>query len=254
VAGEVVERHRSWDQHERLPLTVAKEWRPGAGRRSVVEKSADGNWEMSIKPDPGWEKYTKGHPDGTFRAEIVPADQANVPTPSVGEHIRVTASWVTDHEHEWDQIHPVWKVEKRPRWGLGNATLTSARRSSLLGLLGGSLGPGGRLFDLLGRSGFRGRSRSRLLGRGRLLGSLLGLRLAHHYLLARCTGIARIRLHRPCQVNGRLEESRVHCGLAPLQRPSNRPEGRGEDQAIMWRGVHAEPGRAALSKTYAGAT
>lgn len=84
----------------------------GQGFVTAVEKSPDGNWEMSIKPDPGSEKYTKGHSDGTFRAEIVPADQGKVRKPSVGEHIRVTGPWVTDHKYEWDQIHPVWKVEK----------------------------------------------------------------------------------------------------------------------------------------------
>jgi len=42
--------------------------------------------------------------------EIVPADQAAVHIPTVGAHVRVTGAYVTDREHGWHELHPVWQI------------------------------------------------------------------------------------------------------------------------------------------------
>ncbi|MBI4301803.1 MAG: hypothetical protein HY664_04275 [Chloroflexi bacterium] len=51
---------------------------------------------------------------GGLHIEIVPADQARVIAPSVGQRVRATGPWVLDHHHGWNEIHPAWQVELIP--------------------------------------------------------------------------------------------------------------------------------------------
>lgn len=68
---------------------------------------------------------------GTLVVEIVPADQpgcrkgervrygrctgADVRTPGRGGRISVTGPWVLDRAHDWNEIHPAWRIDRRRR-------------------------------------------------------------------------------------------------------------------------------------------
>ena len=45
---------------------------------------------------------------GNLVAEFMPRDGGHLPTPVVGERIRLTGAWVLDANHGWNELHPVW--------------------------------------------------------------------------------------------------------------------------------------------------
>jgi hypothetical protein len=51
---------------------------------------------------------------GGLHIEIVPQDRAALPTPQVGQRVRVQGPWVLDLIHGHNEIHPVWSVVVLP--------------------------------------------------------------------------------------------------------------------------------------------
>jgi len=47
---------------------------------------------------------------GYLQVEIIPADQALVGPPIIGDHVRLTGAYVLDKQNGWTEIHPVWEV------------------------------------------------------------------------------------------------------------------------------------------------
>jgi hypothetical protein len=84
------------------------------GRVVFILHAPDGDLHISLLPDRGYwrlldrSNYTKQ--GATLVVEIVPADQATVHAPAIGAHVQVTGTYVTDLEHGWREIHPVWRI------------------------------------------------------------------------------------------------------------------------------------------------
>jgi len=83
---------------------------------------ADGDSTVNVAPDPAYASMLndKNRHEGGIHVEIIPIDQpgcksactgANVRTPPLGAHVRVTGAWVYDRWVGWNEIHPTWKVE-----------------------------------------------------------------------------------------------------------------------------------------------
>lgn len=39
----------------------------------------------------------------------MPRDGGHLPKPAVGDRVTFVGAWVTDTEHGWNEIHPVWR-------------------------------------------------------------------------------------------------------------------------------------------------
>jgi hypothetical protein len=101
---------------------------------------SDGDVTFNATPDPGSASMlnAQNRAEGGLHLEIVPRDQPGCPPgqpakgsednlgkcsgrdvvfPPLGAHIRVTGTWVLDTWNNWNEIHPVWKVEILPPGG-----------------------------------------------------------------------------------------------------------------------------------------
>lgn len=74
-----------------------------------VSHEQDGDIHIRLKPDPEFMSLAKQGQDFII-CEIVPADQAAVQEPQVGQHIHLEGPWCYDKNHDWQEIHPVWKL------------------------------------------------------------------------------------------------------------------------------------------------
>ena len=99
----------------------------------IAESDADpdGDQHFLLKLDPGQEtlvnKRNKKKKDNELVLEIVCANPTKmkkpqracagytnrIPIPAVGQHVRVTGSYVLDTHNGWMEIHPVSRVERR---------------------------------------------------------------------------------------------------------------------------------------------
>ncbi len=84
------------------------------GHVVFVLHAPDGDMHISLLPNRGYwrllDRRNYAEQGGTLVVEIVPADQAAVHIPTVGAHVRVTGAYVTDREHGWHELHPVWQI------------------------------------------------------------------------------------------------------------------------------------------------
>jgi hypothetical protein len=112
--------------HKQLKLLSGCE--SGSGVVRQAKRNTDGDWHMFVAPDAGSTRLmnSRNTQAGGLAVEIVPADQpgcspgqpvkhgtcsgANLPLPKPGAHINFTGAWVTDLQHGWNEIHPVWKM------------------------------------------------------------------------------------------------------------------------------------------------
>jgi hypothetical protein len=94
---------------------------------------ADGDYHIRLKLDPGQENYLneKNGPDGKqhgclvleiiCKNKVKQADAiepckdcyTDILVPKLGDHVKVTGTFVTDNEagHGWNEIHPVYEVK-----------------------------------------------------------------------------------------------------------------------------------------------
>jgi hypothetical protein len=79
---------------------------------------ADGDSTVNVAPDPPYASMlnAKNRSKGGIHVEVIPSDQpgysgANVRTPALGAHVRVTGAHVYDRWVGWNEIHPAWKIE-----------------------------------------------------------------------------------------------------------------------------------------------
>ena len=99
----------------------------------VIEESnadPDGDQHMLLKLDKGQKdlltKKNKSKKDGDLVIEVVCANKIsrkramgactgyinNISLPAVGDHVKVTGSFVLDSHNGWNEIHPVSSIEK----------------------------------------------------------------------------------------------------------------------------------------------
>jgi hypothetical protein len=46
---------------------------------------------------------------GDLVVEFMPRDGGHLPKPASGDRLTLVGAWVTDTEHGWNEIHPVWR-------------------------------------------------------------------------------------------------------------------------------------------------
>jgi hypothetical protein len=121
-----------WDRVYDPPrLEVLAQCKVVTGTIAEQDQNEDGDTHMLLKLDPGQEdllaKKNLKKKDGNLVIEVVcahPPDQKKakqtcegystpITIPVVGDHVRVTGSYVNDTHNGWTEIHPVSKIEKQ---------------------------------------------------------------------------------------------------------------------------------------------
>ena len=120
-----------WDHvYNRSRLEIIEPCKVVTGTVEELDQNEDGDTHMLLKLDAGFDdlllKKNKKKKDGDLVVEIVCANAVTdkkvgaacsgysnkVSIPSVGDHIRVTGSYVDDTHNGWAEIHPVSRIEK----------------------------------------------------------------------------------------------------------------------------------------------
>jgi hypothetical protein len=114
--------------HERLQ--VLDKCKTVTGVIDESNADPDGDQHMLLKLDKGQKdlllKKNKSKKDGDLVIEVVCANNItrkralgactgytnHITLPAVGDHVRVTGSYVIDSHNGWSEIHPVSKIEK----------------------------------------------------------------------------------------------------------------------------------------------
>ncbi|MGI8811268.1 MAG: hypothetical protein ACR2IH_01910 [Pyrinomonadaceae bacterium] len=99
------------------------------GTIEELDQNEDGDTHMLLKLDPGQDDLLKkkniSKKDGDLVIEVVCANpvkakkvgpacngySSGVHLPAVGEHVKVTGSYVLDSHNGWTEIHPVTSIE-----------------------------------------------------------------------------------------------------------------------------------------------
>jgi hypothetical protein len=132
-AGDGAQCDKSvWDHvYDPSRLEVIDPCKVVTGTVDELDQNEDGDTHMLLKLDPGFEdllmKRNKTKKDGDLVVEVVCAHEVTdkkvgaacngysnrIFIPSVGDHIRVTGSYVNDTHNDWAEIHPVSSIEKQ---------------------------------------------------------------------------------------------------------------------------------------------
>ena len=89
--------------------------RVAVGTVARVHHEPDGDLHIDVALDSAYSvlinEVNRSGQGGALLAEFMPRDGGHLPTPSVGDHIRLTGAWVDDTDHGWNELHPVWSVQ-----------------------------------------------------------------------------------------------------------------------------------------------
>ena len=121
-----------WDHvYNRSRLEIIEPCKVVTGTVEELDQNEDGDTHMLLKLDAGYEdlllKKNKTKKDGDLVIEVVCANAVTekkvgtacngysnkISIPSVGDHIRVTGSYVNDTHNDWAEIHPVSSIQKQ---------------------------------------------------------------------------------------------------------------------------------------------
>jgi len=121
-----------WDHvYDPSRLEIIEPCRVVTGIVDELDQNEDGDTHMLLKLDAGYEdlllKKNKKKKEGDLVLEVVCANAVTdkkvgaacngysnkISIPSVGDHIRVTGSYVDDTHNGWAEIHPVSRIEKQ---------------------------------------------------------------------------------------------------------------------------------------------
>jgi hypothetical protein len=114
-------------------LEVIEQCKVVTGVIEELDENEDGDTLMLLKLDPGQDdlltKKNMSKKNGDLVVEVVCAHDvqdkkakeackdfsSTVTLPKVGDHVRVTGSYVNDSHNGWTEIHPATKIEKIPQ-------------------------------------------------------------------------------------------------------------------------------------------
>jgi hypothetical protein len=98
-------------------LKVIDSCQKASGTVLKAEHEPDGDLDLYVDLDSAYD-HLAGSPieldflhkwgPGDVLVELMPRDGEKLPAPSEGDHIDLTGAWVTDGNHGYNEIHPVW--------------------------------------------------------------------------------------------------------------------------------------------------
>jgi hypothetical protein len=94
-------------------LTILKVCQRASGSIEHVILEEDGDLHIRLRLDPTYAALTNAVNDakqhGDLVVEFMPRDGGHLPRPRVGARVTLVGAWVTDSEHGWNELHPVWR-------------------------------------------------------------------------------------------------------------------------------------------------
>ena len=90
------------------------------GKVMQVKKEKDGDWHIAIKLNQQYKHLLNDvnvkKVRGWLVGEVEPKDQDHIAKPKSGKKngwcIAIDGPWVTDKNHDWNEIHPILKLQK----------------------------------------------------------------------------------------------------------------------------------------------
>ena len=86
-----------------------------SGEVEIVTVEDDHDVRVNIKVDKQFEyllnQENNDYQSGFLVVKITPEFQNNISVPKIGEHHNFWGPWVLNKEGNWNEIHPVWKIE-----------------------------------------------------------------------------------------------------------------------------------------------
>jgi hypothetical protein len=77
----------------------------------VQYKPGDGDWQVSVAPDPQYQRFLTAADHGLLPVRVIPADLAHVPLPALGQHATFYGAWVLNRNLDGRaEMHPAWRV------------------------------------------------------------------------------------------------------------------------------------------------
>jgi hypothetical protein len=94
-------------------LVVLDSCKHASGVVADIRTEEDGDLHVLVRLDPAFKHLVNGEnwdqQHGWLVVELTPRDHGHLPAPYVHERIGLLGAWVTDTEHGWREIHPVWQ-------------------------------------------------------------------------------------------------------------------------------------------------
>src|SRR2546430_1878141 len=94
-------------------LVIMKVCQRASGGVDHVILEQDGDLHIRLHLDAAYKgllnpvNTAKQH--GDLVVEFMPRDGGHLPKPVAGDRVTLVGAWVTDMEHGWNEIHPVWR-------------------------------------------------------------------------------------------------------------------------------------------------
>lgn len=77
----------------------------------VQYKPSDGDWQVTIAPDPQYRRFLTDADHGLLPVRVIPADLAHVPLPALGQQATFYGAWVLNRNlHGRAEMHPAWRI------------------------------------------------------------------------------------------------------------------------------------------------
>ena len=103
----------------------------------VQYKPGDGDWQVTIAPDPRYQGFLTAADHGLLPVRIIPADLAHVPLPALGQHATFYGAWVLNRNlYDRAEMHPAWRIVAASAALAGRVPGGSARSTTGTGRLG----------------------------------------------------------------------------------------------------------------------
>ncbi len=97
----------------------------------VQYKPGDGDWQVTIAPDPQYRGFLTAADHGLLAVRVIPADLAHVPLPALGQHATFYGAWVLNRNlHGRAEMHPAWRIVAASTALAGRAPGGSARSAT----------------------------------------------------------------------------------------------------------------------------
>jgi hypothetical protein len=79
--------------------------------QQVEYKPGDGDWQVTVAPDPQYQRFLTSADHGLLPVRVIPADLAHVPLPALGQHATFYGAWVLNRNlHDRAEMHPAWRI------------------------------------------------------------------------------------------------------------------------------------------------
>jgi hypothetical protein len=94
-------------------LEVLAPCRHASGIVADIRDEEDGDFHVLVRLDAAYShlvnRENKQQQHGWLVVELMPRDHGHLPAPYIGQHIGLLGAWVVDHDHGWNEMHPVWQ-------------------------------------------------------------------------------------------------------------------------------------------------